>query len=55
MPDVPYPPLPWSILYEGSFVYIQDANRKKIATIYGNRETKEAVAKMILEKFGPPE
>lgn len=51
------PPLPWSYetnalvgRHEGSgFVYLLDANGRKIGTVWGNPDEKLAIAKLVID------
>lgn len=49
---VPLPPLPWNILWIGGFCYLTASDGRKIATIYGRQEQREAIAAALLAAFG---
>ncbi len=46
------PKLPWNILWIDGFCYLVAADNRKIATIYGRQEQREAVAWTMMAAFG---
>lgn len=46
------PKLPWNVLWVGGFCYLVDRDGKKIATLLGRQDQREAVAEAMLMAFG---
>lgn len=50
--DEALPKLPWNVLWIEGFCYLIDAEERKIATLYGRQEQREAVAEAMIMAFG---